>query len=72
MSKRPSKPNRLDVAIRAAWKRDGRTAYALARDAGVWVASVQLWAAGGDLKLSTAAALCETLGLELKLKTEAK
>jgi plasmid maintenance system antidote protein VapI len=53
--------------IRAAIERDGRTVYALARDAGV--SAIQIWRFLRDERgLTTAVVdrLCETLGLELR------
>lgn len=53
--------------IRQAFKRDGRTPYALARDSGVNSAVVGRFLKGErDVTLTTAEKLCRALGLELR------
>lgn len=58
--------NKLADVIRGAMQCDGRTVYAVARDAGLVVSIVQRFDAGGDVTLQTASALCDTLGLQLQ------
>ena len=53
--------------IRTAVKRDGRTAYAIARDSGVNSAVVGRFLKGErDVTLKTAEKICRTLQLELR------
>ncbi len=57
--------------IRATAKRDGRTAYALARDSEVNSAVVGRFLKGErDVTLTTAERLCRTLKLELQPKRQ--
>jgi hypothetical protein len=56
----------LERSLREAMKRDGRTTYALARDAKLRVSIVQKFVKGYGLRLSTASKLCELLGLDLR------
>ncbi len=61
----------MDVksALLQAVKRDPRSQYRLAKDAGIAVAMLQRFESGErGINLSTASRLCEALGLELRQK----
>ena len=62
------KPRRTDLAdvIRKAMKHDGRTVYAVARDAKLPVSMIQRFHKGGGLNTDTASKLCDLFGLELR------
>ena len=62
------KTKRTDLAadLRRAMKRDGRTVYAVARDAEVPVGMIQRFSKGGGLTLATASRLCDLFGLQLR------
>lgn len=53
--------------IRGAIKRDGRSIYAIARDADIYVSTVQRFASGErrGITIHTVERLCDTLGLVL-------
>lgn len=62
----------VDV-LRAAIKSSGLTHYRIAKDAGIKPQIIDRFVSGErDLRLATAAKLCEALGLELKLKPKSK
>lgn len=62
------KPKRIDEALKAAITKSGLTHYAVGRLAGVAPAQIDRFMAGErDLRLSTAAAIAEALGLELRV-----
>ena len=68
----PKKPARIDVALKQAIRKSGRTYYDLGRAAGVAPSVILRFmsddpqARGGDMRLSTAAKLAAELGLEFR------
>lgn len=62
------KPKRIDDALKAAITKSGVTHYAIGKLAGVSPAQIDRFMAGErDLRLATAAAIAEALGLELRV-----
>lgn len=56
----------LVEALKAAIRESGKSQYAIAKESGVALAIVNRFMTGDrDLRLATAAKLCEVLGLEL-------
>ena len=72
----PKNPAPIDVALKAAIRKSGRTYYDLGRAAGVAPSVILRFmsddpqARGGDLRLSTAARIAAELGLGLRPYTE--
>lgn len=65
MAKRKTKTGLVD-ALRSAIQNSGLTRYAVAKQAGVGFAVLNRFVAGErDLRLETAAKICDALGLEL-------
>lgn len=63
----PRKPKHIDEALKAAIKASGLTHYAVAKLAEVSPAQIDRFMAGErDLRLSTAAAIASSLGMELR------
>lgn len=61
------KPKRIDDALKAVIAKSGVTHYAIGKLAGVSPAQIDRFMAGErDLRLSTAAAIAEALGVELR------
>ncbi|MCC7313268.1 MAG: helix-turn-helix domain-containing protein [Planctomycetes bacterium] len=57
----------LTTFLRNTIKRDGRSQYRLAKDAGIAVAVLQRFVSGErGITLDTASRLCKALGLELR------
>lgn len=64
----PRKPKRIDDALKAAIEKSGLTHYAVGKLADVSPAQIDRFMAGErDLRLATAAAIAEALGLELRV-----
>lgn len=67
-----AKPRRIDVHLKAAVRRDGRTNYALSKATGVSQQQLGRWLLPEDdprhrgITLVTAAAIAQALGLELR------
>lgn len=65
------KPQRIDVALKAAIRKSGRTYYDIGHACGVAPSVILRFmsddpqARGGDMRLSTAAKIAAELGLEL-------
>lgn len=63
----PRKPKRIDDALKAAIKASKLTHYAVAKLASVSPAQIDRFMAGDrDLRLATAAAIAEALGIEFR------
>lgn len=63
----PRKPKRIDDSLKAAIRSSRLTHYAVAKLAGVSPAQIDRFMAGDrDLRLATAAAIAEALGLEFR------
>lgn len=65
MAKKRRLANKLETAIKQAIKSDGRSLYALAKATGVDLSQLTRFTEGADMRLKSAAKLCEALGLAL-------